>query len=115
MEARSYETVVVLNPNLTPEVEKKALDSIEGVLSKYGAKVQSVDKWGRLQLAHLAKKHSHGSYYCFTFDSESDETIDSLNSELNLLESVIKYQSHRTGLKGKKVKLNPNAKPQKED
>lgn len=60
---REYETVLVVNPDLTDDIVNEAVvDRLKGVLEKKSAELLREDRWGKRKMAFETKTHSRGNY-----------------------------------------------------
>ncbi len=65
---REYETVFVVNPELTEDVLKSdVLDRLKGVLEKKGAELLREDAWGKKKMAFEVNKNPRGNYILFHY------------------------------------------------
>lgn len=67
---KSYETVFVLQPELTEEARIAAIDKVKAVIEAAGT-ITEVDEWGIRKMAYVIdKKYSEGYYVVISFDAE---------------------------------------------
>ena len=72
----SYETLFVIDPDLTEEATKAMIEKFTKLIADNG-EVESVDEWGRRRLAYPINDKPEGCYVLVNFKSEP-----SLPSEL---------------------------------
>ncbi len=111
---RKYETIFILQPELSEDEIKSVTAKAEDVISSYKGECLRMDDWGIRKLAYPIKKCARGRYYYLRFDGES-ALIAELERRLRLDEKVLRYQSinitdlpERTAPE-KKVELNDAA------
>ncbi len=85
-----YETAVILNPNLSEEEVKSAVDKITGLVTSSGGEMLKVDNWGKRKLAYELNKHKIGLYIFFIFKSPA-ETIRKLEDYFKVYDLVVKF------------------------
>ena len=64
-----YESVIILNPELTEENEKESINKIEELIKLNGT-LEETEKLGKKKLAYEIKKQNEGIYYLFNFACE---------------------------------------------
>ena len=72
----SYETLFVIDPDLTEEATKAMIEKFTKLIADNG-EVESVDEWGKRRLAYPINDKPEGYYVLINFKSEA-----SLPSEL---------------------------------
>ena len=103
---RKYETVLVLNPDLSEADLKEELKKIENLVQANGGQSIHTDRWGKKELGFRMRKRTVGQYVCLTFESENSELMNSLTSVLRIHDHVLKFQSHRISDRVRKFKGN---------
>ena len=67
---RRYETIIIIDPDLSSEGRQPLLEKIKGLISQYDGFLAEIDEWGSRRLAYDIKKRSRGYYirldYCGT-------------------------------------------------
>ena len=89
---RKYETIFILQPELSEDEIKSVTAKAEDVISSYKGDCLRMDDWGIRKLAYPIKKCARGRYYYLRFDGES-ALIAELERRLRLDEKVLRYQS----------------------
>ncbi|HEY4654800.1 MAG TPA: 30S ribosomal protein S6 [Cyclobacteriaceae bacterium] len=87
---KNYETVFILNPVLSEDQMKDAVDKFVGVLKKSNAEVVNLEHWGLKKLAYPIQHKSTGFYNFIEFKAEST-VVDALETEYRRDESVMRY------------------------
>ncbi|MDH4120372.1 MAG: 30S ribosomal protein S6 [Deltaproteobacteria bacterium] len=89
---QGYETVVVLQPNVTETEQKDLLEKFSGVVKTHGGKVVGAATWGRRKLGYTVGKHDYGIYHLLYLD-RTPASLKELDTQLRHNESVILWQS----------------------
>lgn len=85
-----YETAVIINPNLSEEETRSAIEKINNLIKSNGGEVLKVDNWGKRKLAYELNKHKVGFYSFLLFKAPS-ELIKKLEAYFKVFDVVIKY------------------------
>lgn len=104
---RKYETVLVINPDLSEVELKEEIRKIEQQLTQFGGMDIKVDRWGKRELGYEMKKRKTGYYLLVTFQSEKSDLMDNITGLLRINDNVLKFQSHRLSDKVRKFRGNP--------
>ncbi|GAC1448348.1 MAG: hypothetical protein PVSMB11_09850 [Desulfuromonadaceae bacterium] len=89
---RKYETIFILQPELSEDDIKSVTAKAQDVISTYKGECLRMDDWGIRKLAYPIKKSARGRYYYLRFDGES-ALIFELERRLRLDDKVLRYQS----------------------
>src|SRR6185369_2022093 len=89
---RKYETIFILQPELSEDDIKSVTTKAQDVISSYKGECIRMDDWGIRKLAYPIKKSARGRYYYLRLDGES-ALIAELERRLRLDEKVLRYQS----------------------
>jgi len=89
---RHYETIFIVNPELTDEDYKAVLEKFGNLIVKLKGVMIKVEEWGKQRLAYNVKKFDKGSYVLFDYCGEPGLTAE-LGRDLKLDERVIKFQT----------------------
>lgn len=89
---RKYETIFILQPELSEDDIKSVTTKAQDVISSYKGECFRMDDWGIRKLAYPIKKSARGRYYYLRFDGNS-ALIAELERRLRLDEKVLRYQS----------------------
>lgn len=85
---KTYETLVVINPDLDESEQNKTVDTIQEVITSHGGKIIKVDKWGKRQLAYMIQKKRDG-YYALIYFEAAPTAVAELNRRYKLMPEVI--------------------------
>jgi small subunit ribosomal protein S6 len=86
----NYETVFILNPVLSEDQAKDAVEKFVKVLKKGNAEILNTEQWGLKKLAYPINKKSTGFYNLIEFTADPT-VIDSLETEYRRDESVMRF------------------------
>ncbi len=86
---RTYELMVILDPNLEERTVQPSLDTYLNVVRNDGGTVDNVDVWGRRRLAYEIDKNAEGIYAVVSLQAEP-ATVKELDRQLGLNESVLR-------------------------
>jgi len=89
---RKYETIFILQPELSEDDIKSVTTKAQDVITTYKGDCLRMDDWGIRKLAYPIKKSARGRYYYLRFDGDS-ALIAELERRLRLDEKVLRYQS----------------------
>lgn len=89
---RRYETITIVDPDLSEDERKPVLDRITDLISQQDGFLIIMDEWGSKKLAYEIKKKSHGYYvrvdYCGT-----GALIDEMERFFRIDDRVLKYMT----------------------
>ena len=89
-----YESIFILNPDLSPEETEKIKETMSEVVRKQGGEIHIVDDWGVKKLAYDVKKHKKGRYVLMQFLG-SGSILQELERNYRVNDGVIKFMSLR--------------------
>ena len=87
---RSYQSVLILKPDLDEAQVDQALEKIAQFLSKYNGSSLKVEKWGKKRLAYRVKKSRFG-YYLNIYHTCESLKVSSLEADFKLYDLVLKF------------------------
>ena len=96
---RRYETVFIVNPELSEEQRQPVLDKLKGLVSQDQGMLVKFDEWGHKRLAYEIKKHTRGYYVLMEFCGDG-ALVKEIERNMRLDDRVLKYM---TVLKDKAV------------
>ena len=99
---RKYETIFILNPDLSEEDSKGVIDKVRGIIQSLQGEVLRIEEWGKRKLAYEIKKMSKGLFVLLHFLGTA-ELLSELERNLRLMDAVLKYQTVRLDEKGEKA------------
>ncbi|RKY98555.1 MAG: 30S ribosomal protein S6 [Candidatus Hydrothermota bacterium] len=87
---RKYEMMVIIDPELKEEEIKNNIEKLKGIINKNEkGKIESIDEWGKRELAYEIKRKREGYYVIYYFESEP-EILEDLKKELRLNKSFLR-------------------------
>lgn len=89
---RHYETIYIVNPNLSQEEYQDVLKRYSGLIEKSKGVMIKSEEWGLQRLAYEVKKFDKGSYVLFNYCGEPGITAE-LERDLKLDDRVLKFQT----------------------
>ena len=84
-----YETVIIINNNITQEQKNDVIKRIEKYISENG-NITLVKNLGTKKLAYQINKNNYGYYYIIEFESKA-EIVLGLESLYRIIEEVLKF------------------------
>jgi len=93
---RHYETLFIINPEITDEETDALVEKYTGILSERGAYIGVVDKWGRRRLAYQVHKFNKGYYVLFDFGA-SPEAVAEMERNFKIDDNVIRFLTVKQG------------------
>ena len=89
---RKYETIYILQPDLSEDDIKVVADKVQDVIASYKGDFQRLEDWGIRKLAYPINKCARGRYLYLRYDG-GRELIAELERRLRLDEMVLRFQS----------------------
>ena len=93
---RSYQSILILKPDLDETQVDQALEKISGFLKENGGSCLKIEKWGKKRLAYRVKKNRFG-YYLNIYHTCGNQNVSSLETEYKLFDQIIRYLIIRLG------------------
>lgn len=87
---RNYETVFILNPVLSEDQMKDAVDKFVNLLKKNNAEILNIEHWGLKKLTYPIQHKSTGFYNMIEFSAEAP-VINTLEIEFRRDESILRF------------------------
>lgn len=87
---RTYETVFILDPDLTEDDTEKAIKRVQTVIEGQKGKIVLVDRWGKRKLAYRVKKKVKGTYVRVVYYGEA-KIVAVLERNLRIMEEALKF------------------------
>ena len=86
---KKYETVIILNPNLSSKVEA-FIKEFEKLLKQHSFSIIKMEDIGRRQLSYSINNHNKGHYLIFNIEGDSLQLID-IENKIKYNESIIRH------------------------
>ncbi|MBN1356255.1 30S ribosomal protein S6 [bacterium] len=93
----TYETICILNPNLSAEAVEEKINGWKTLIGDLGGEVTRLSRWGKKNLAYEVKRFHQGTFILLHLQGPV-QMKDELERQFRISEDVIKFQT---------VKLNP--------
>lgn len=106
---RTYETVFILQPELTAEEQEKNIEFYKENITNNGGEIVKVEVWGKQQLAYPIENKTEGIYVLIQFKANTDYVNAELEKRFQFNESVMRYVI--VMLDEKRFKQNPRKEP----
>ena len=87
---RSYQSVLILKPDIDESRADEALKKIGEFIKSNGGACLKIEKWGKKRLAYRIKKNRFGIYLNIYHTLDSAKTTD-LESKYRLFDLIIKF------------------------
>ena len=84
----SYETMFIVNPNLTEEENDAEIAKVQAVIEEAG-EVGSVDKWGKKKLAYEIRKFEDGYFNIIDFKADPKVLVE-LDHVFRITENILR-------------------------
>lgn len=84
-----YETVFIVNPDLSEDAAKGMLEKFSGIITENGGSIDKVDEWGKKKLAYLIDDYSEGYYYVVNFTSGAEVPAE-LDRVFNITDGILR-------------------------
>ena len=88
--AREYETIFILNPEITVDGIEQIAARLTDVIDRLDGKLLQAENWGKRRLAYPVRKHPKGYYVYLRYLGYSD-LVQELERNMRMLEPVLKY------------------------
>ncbi len=89
---RSYETMIIVHPEVVGDAYQEILEKFKGILTGHGTENIVVNDWGMRSLAYPLRKQSRGTYVLLDHSSKP-EVITEFERLLRIDESIMKFQT----------------------
>ena len=87
---QKYETLYVLQPNLTDDQVEEIVKTFESVIPDNKGTLVKTDKWGKRKLAYRVGKHWEGYYVLYEYEG-SGSIQRELERRLKIHDHVLRY------------------------
>ena len=84
-----YETVMILDCNISEEDRKNEIEKIKNYIEKNG-EIKKIEDMGKRKLAYEVKKNKEGYYYIIEF-STNPENIAELERIYRITDEILKF------------------------
>jgi small subunit ribosomal protein S6 len=89
---RRYETIFIIDPDLSAEKREPVLERVKDVIAQQGGYLAFIDDWGTRKLAYEIKKKERGYYLRFDFCGNG-AVVDEIERFFRIDDRVLKYMT----------------------
>ena len=89
---KRYETIVIIDPDLSKEAETPIFDRVTDLIPQYRGFLIETDDWGTKKLAYDIKKKNRGHYVRFDFCGDG-ELIQEMERFFRIDDKVMKFMT----------------------
>ncbi|NJK88164.1 MAG: 30S ribosomal protein S6 [Myxococcales bacterium] len=93
---REYETVVVLQPELSDDAVNDALEKLREAVTRKNGEILREEGWGKKKLAFEIKKMPRGNFVTMHYVAPSD-AVSEIERVIRNSDAIIRFTSHRLG------------------
>jgi small subunit ribosomal protein S6 len=90
--ARSYETIYILRPNLDKEKADDVANRIAEAIKSHNGVVTNAEVWGSRRLAFPIERHHRGTYVFVSYLGRGG-LVAEIERQLRLVDAVIRFQT----------------------
>lgn len=87
---RTYELVIIIQPDLDETAVKGIIEKVQGWISESGGSITKIDNWGKRRMAYMINKRRDGQYVLFEIQMPPTYSAE-LERNLRFLETVIRF------------------------
>lgn len=87
---RTYELMILIDPNLQDEERKALLDKVHQTITAANGKIIKTNQWGKRKLAYQIKKFPEAFYVVIDFELQPEQ-IANLENSIRFEEKIIRY------------------------
>ncbi len=87
---RNYESMIILDAKLSPDVIKEVLEKYTKIITSNGGEIVKTDDMGKRILAYPINKASEGYYFIYYFAMDADK-VKVLEENYRIDEKVIRH------------------------
>ncbi len=85
----SYETMFIINPQLSEEETKAIVEKFKTLIEEHAAEVSAVNEWGKRRLAYPINDLNEGYYVLISFKSGA-EFVAELERVFNITDGIMR-------------------------
>lgn len=89
---RRYETIIIMDPDLSAENREPVLKRVQDVIGQQGGYLAFLDDWGARKLAYEIKKKERGYYVRFDFCGTA-AVVDEIERFFGIDDRVLKFMT----------------------
>lgn len=85
-----YELALVVNAKIEDEARNAVVETVKGIITKFGGTITNIEDCGRKRLAYEIQKMKEGNYYFIQFDAGST-TPNEIEQRVRIMENVLRF------------------------
>lgn len=85
----TYELLLIAEPTIASKEWNRVEEEITKTLTRYGANIRSLKKWGERRLAYPVKKQQRGTYVLVYFNAPSNSLVK-ITGDMELSEVILR-------------------------
>ena len=89
---RRYETIIIIDPDLTDEPRTELLERMKDQLEQYQGFLVELDEWGNRKLAYSIGKKNRGHYIRLDYCGNAD-LVDELERQFKINDAYLKFMT----------------------
>lgn len=93
---REYETVLIINPDLTPDAANELIERFKKIISDKGGEFLREERWDKRKMAFEMKKNPRG-HYIFLHYVGGKAVVDEIQRTSHNVEQVIRHMTSLLG------------------
>ncbi len=86
----TYETLLLLSPELGSEGSREVLDTLTGIIDRDGGNILQNDDWGIKELAYPVRKQTRGHYVRLEYSLPPDK-VSELERNIRNADGIFKF------------------------
>jgi small subunit ribosomal protein S6 len=94
MSTRQYEFIYIVSPDASEQQVADLHALVEGVVSRFGGRIDNTENWGRRKLAYEIGRHREG-IYVLELISGSGEMVKELDRRMRVNDQVVRHLAVR--------------------
>jgi len=110
MGLQEYETVIVVDTDLSEEQKEEVFTKMENIIKQYGGVLKEIEKWGIRNLAFKVNHKQKGYYALLHYYGKSD-IVEKLERSIRMNDKIIRFLTIKVS---PKVSLGFTGEPQAE-
>ena len=94
---REYELFYMIKTDITEEQTEAVIEKFNGILTREGAEVTAVDKWGKRKLAYVIDKKYRQGYYVLVKFNGTPAAVKEADRLLKIDDNVLRHMITKVG------------------
>lgn len=87
---RSYETMLIIDPDLENEIIEKTVSKFENLIKKHKGEIEKTEKWGKRKMAYPIAGRPDG-YYAIIYFKANTDFVSELDRVLRISDEVLRF------------------------